>query len=401
MATRIYLRLTITHPRAKRAIPGTDYKDMTTTQGAAKTTIQLVSTSGTTQKQFGVGTTIMAFWSERVATEVTLSGTINFHLWALAGTLGQRLRARVSKITAGGSDVVTDLGWADATTDLALSAGAHDFSFTLPADVILAVNERLLLRVYVFRPDAGTVSTATLDFDAATGVDGDSWIEFPGTLTFTPNATILSLRRTTGTGIGTFMDLLPTFDTIAFASAVVNSVPSGTEVVWTKTAGGITAEWLSPRFKSQWDLPSIVGDGSLMMKCTIAAKESALTVNGQTRLKIFVRKPSGAETQLWYDTPMNGIELTTTMANTTGSQGDAYTRLDVGEDDRLVVRCYLVNVGTMGSGTATLGYDGPINTTGTTQCQGYDMPEFKAESDPPKGFVVPSGGALMGLSNGQ
>lgn len=405
MATRIYLRGTTTHPRAKRAIPGTlEYRDMTTTQGASKLTLSTVSTSGAKQRQFGITTALLAFWSERVATAVTLSGTINFHLWAASGPLGQNLRARVSKITAGGGDVETDLGWADATANMTVNPtyGVNDFSVTLPADVAIAPNERFLLRVYIFRPDGADVTTAQLSFSAATGVDGDSWVELPQTVTFKPNTTVLSLRRTTATGIGAFMDLLPTFDTIAFASAVVNSVPSGTEVVWTKTAGGITAEWLSPRFKSQWDLPPSGGlDGKAMMGCTIAAKESALTVNGQTRLRAFIRRSDGTETLIWYSDPMNGIELTTTMANSVATAGNFYAQTVAGEDDRLVVRCYLVNVGTMGSGTATLGYDGPISTTGTSQVTGNDMPDFKAESDPPKGFVVPSGGATLGLSNGQ
>lgn len=402
MATRLFLRSTFTYPRAKRGLfPGyLDYRDMIAgVQGVgASNMLQNGSDTGI-EKVLGAPNRT-AFWSERIpAGGATISGTIPVHIWMLGGTTGIRPRVKLSKITAGGGDVITDLAIGDGTVDLTTSQAAYDFNIVLPAAVDLAAGERLIVRVFIFRPDGTNVTGGTLSYNGASGVQGDSWIELPQTIAFKKNTTQLSLRQTVVNGLSGFMDLLEAFDTAAAVTAVVTTTASGTEIQWTKTAGGVLAAWISPRFKSQWEFPSNVTDGRAMSIETIWAKESVATVNATLKTKTWIRKPDGTEIgPIYTNNATLAGELTTTMAGYTDATADTYTQpTNVGEDDRLILRVYVVNSGTMGSGTATLQYDGPMPTTNISF---MDMPDFKAESDPAK-QPVPSGVSMSGLGNGQ
>src|SRR5688572_5326632 len=129
MAATLYCKNTLTTPSA---IPQTCYRDMlrrkdATTTGGSLYLDDAVYSNG--ERQFASGAsptgtlTPMGFWSERLATETTISGQITFTIRVLqnagggSGFITGRLRARLSKITAGGSDVETPIVLADASTD--------------------------------------------------------------------------------------------------------------------------------------------------------------------------------------------------------------------------------------------------------------------------------------------
>lgn len=421
MATRLWLMGTQNHPRAAKMYPGFPaYRGLGS--------IRLVGATANAQKPSGPTTPVVqlattsaasnkvVYWSERVAAPFTLSGNVIANVWGscTTGTL-TRIRVELSKITPGGSDVETVLGTGDTTADLTATSTAYTVTIPVPT-IDIGVNERFLLRLYAFRTDGATptVMNVTANVPATEGTTGDTWIELPGNPTFRPDDTLLSLRRTTTIGIGSFMDLSETFGSGASTTAVVNTSAGATEIVWTKTAGGTVAEWISPRLSAQWDTLAGLANGKLMAKVMMAAKESATAANASLRYKIFARDPDGVESMILQGEPWgvgggSGDNITTTLTNygPIASGSSVYNQNpNVGEDWRLVFRAYIIKPAglTMAGGqTVTFNYDGPlpVTTVGTSYVRLYDLPLFKAESDPPKSFVVPSGQSMSGLGNGQ
>lgn len=409
MATRQYFSDTRTINTAyDTALPDIKkYKDMITAVGTVSSTIGNASpTIGSAAVQYErlvwSTPTTFGWFSERFATETVLSGVVTFQVYASTTVVAPdtaRLRVKLSKVTTGGSFVETPLVQADSPTNLTSTVTAYTMSATMPQAVTIAANERVVARVYGILTSGTTWGTAKIDFRyGGPAGTGDSYIDFPGTITFTANVVRLSLRRTATNGIGNFFDLLPTFGTLAFASAIVNTVAGGNDIVWTRTAGGITAEWLSPRFKEQWAFPDIT--------VQVWASESATTANASIRWRVFLRRPDGTEFLLKQETPAGPIELTTTVAVYVGANTPEVNNKNTthfAEDDRMVFRAYAIPAAaqTMGGGrTLTLGYDGPNGATGTSFMDLNSPPAFKAETDP--GVTpVPSGQTTMGIGNGQ
>lgn len=351
-------------------------------------------------------TNVFGFWSERVAAEVTIAGTITVHVYAgvSASTSGARLRVRVFKITAGGSYVETLIGMAEGSSDLPVvasfsAAQLQTLTITPTPSVTLGVNERLICRVYVFRADGAApgVGTVWFTFNAATGVVGDSYLDFTESLTFIENDERLYFRRTNVAGVSTHLDLLPTRGSSAFTTGVVNTATQSTGVFttpWTRTAGGTVLTFVSPRLAANWSPSSANYMGGAKK---ISGKESSASANAGLKVRIYRLTPAGAETEIFQSNV--ATEFTTTDAIYTYSYNFvAATTFD--EDDRILIRIYLLAVGAMTTGfTATFDYDHDVlDAAGDSYVTFRELPAFKAESDPAKASV-PDGLPMTGIGN--
>lgn len=397
MATTINLRNSTTVPSAK---PITQYRDALTVKGSG---LQQPNTTGNGnglrpdgERLFAFGGApneipVSAWWSERAAAQYTLSGSVTFNIYGLIIAPYQaRLRVRLSKMTVGGSDIETPICQADAAADLTTTSTKYTFSVTPPVGVTIAPDERLLIVVTAF----GTFGTghATLQYDGSSGIR-DSNIVLTETVTFTPNLIRLFLRNTTLSGIGNFLDAIPGTFTAAAVTPVVNTGAGLTEVQYTRTAGGIALEWISPRLKRGMLIDNAAFFAATSSQSVMAnMTESNASANVGGRVKVFARKPDGTETLIY--TVQTAGELLTTGTNLILGGGTLNNTVTMLEDDRFVVRAYLYNVGTMGGGfTASLTHNDNISVV-----QIMEIPALKAESDPAR-IVVPTGMMTGGIGN--
>lgn len=237
MSTSIFAKATLTQPAA---VPQNGYQDLVS-DGTLQVsgTLWADDTVVNGERQFGLGTTAanaipMAFWSDRVTAQVTISGTITFTIYGSrnATSLG-RIRARLSKITAGGSNVESPIAQADASADLTTSSAAYTFTAT-PTSTVVVPGERFLLRLYAI-PVTGSFGSTGDVINVQYGNTGlsNTLVTFTETVGFKANGAILNLRRTKGTGIGTYRDLLEAIGGSAAITGVVATEASGTEIVWT------------------------------------------------------------------------------------------------------------------------------------------------------------------------
>lgn len=197
-------------------------------------------------------------------------------------------------------------------------------------------------------------------------------------------ATKLFLRETTVNGIGTFRDLITTAGATA-TTGVVNTAASGTQIQWTKTAGGAVLEWISGR------VPAGGFTLSGTMTFNIWASENSAQANAGGRSRVFKRTSAGVETEIAGGPFNHGVEFGTSAAakNWTGTP----TSTTFSEDDRIVVRYYITNIGTMGSAkTCTINYDGPTaSASGDSWFQINETVSFKSESQTLSGNITVSG----------
>lgn len=136
-------------------------------------------------------------------------------------------------------------------------------------------------------------------------------------------------------------------------SAVVNTTASGTNVIWTSTAGGAVLAWISKPVASTQSITAST------VTFNIWARESDRSANAGGRARLF-RWSANTGTELLIAGPADdgtefgafsiaAVNWTTTATATTLLKGD-----------RIVARFYITGVGTMASGyTCTMGYNGP------------------------------------------
>lgn len=205
-------------------------------------------------------------------------------------------------------------------------------------------------------------------------------------------ATKLFLRTGVTNAIGTFRDMLTTAGDVGSDTAVVNTAASGTEIQWTHTAGGAVAEWISGR------APAGGFTLSGTMTFSIWANESNMNANCGARARVFKRTAAGVESEVAGGPWNDGVEFGTAAAEMVWTGTPTSTAF--AENDRLIVRYYITNVGTMAGGyTCTLTYSGPDATTGDSFFQINETVAFKAEDVPSiTGTAAPSLSSLAATS---
>lgn len=185
-------------------------------------------------------------------------------------------------------------------------------------------------------------------------------------------ATKLFLRSTQNNAIGaTYFDMLPAAGS-GTATAVVDTAASGTEIQWTQTAGGAVIQWVSGRAPA----------GGFTLTSTdisVWARESNGQANAGGRYRVFKRAANGTETELGGGPFNDGVEFGTSAAEMTWTGNVTDTAF--AEDDRILLKLYITNVGTMGGNrTCTLTYNGADAATGDSFFNIAETVSFKAES---------------------
>ena len=185
-------------------------------------------------------------------------------------------------------------------------------------------------------------------------------------------ATTLYLRATSTNNIGTFFDVSTSAGSSTTTTGVVNTTGSGTNIQWTQTAGGTLLEWVSGRSPSGgW---TFAGSATIL----INALESAIQANAGPRLRLYRRSTAGSETEVTGSPWDKGVEFTTT--NAAISWSFTPTSIAFAEDERLIIRVFITNVGTMGnSRTCTIKYDGTTANLADTNLLLTETVTFKAE----------------------
>lgn len=175
-------------------------------------------------------------WSGPNVTQHTQTGTVTFTVYGKLAVADAdlRLRARLFKMTAGGSDVETPMVTADATVSLTTTLTQYTLSASLPTAITLVPGERLILRFYVFPFTGGWGSgspVASVSYDATLQPTS---LSLPVTATFANNEGPLYWRRTQTVGIADFLDMVTARGALGAISNDVLSQAGGTEIQWTR-----------------------------------------------------------------------------------------------------------------------------------------------------------------------
>lgn len=187
-------------------------------------------------------------------------------------------------------------------------------------------------------------------------------------------ATVLVLRSTVLNAIGsTYLDMYAEYGASA-TTLVVNTAASGTEIQWTNTGGGSVRQWVSGR------VPSGGFTLSGTVTFSIWARESNMNANCGIRCRLFKRTAAGVETEIssgWaYGSPTELDPSALTEYVWTGSPASTV----FAEDDRILLKAYIINVGTMaGSHTCTLSFEAASGQTGDSYLQINETVAFKSD----------------------
>jgi hypothetical protein len=188
-------------------------------------------------------------------------------------------------------------------------------------------------------------------------------------------ATKLFLQNVSTSGINDSGDAL-LYDMVTTAgstsdTSVTNTVGSGTEIQATKTAGGPTIAWISGR-------APIGGFTLTAVDISIWQIESNNAANIGGRFRLFKRTSAGVITELGGGPFDDGVEMGTTIREDTWTGNPTDTAF--AEDDRILLRYYLTNIGTMGgSRTCTMTFNAPDGSTGDSFLNIAETVTFKAE----------------------
>jgi hypothetical protein len=143
----------------------------------------------------------------------------------------------------------------------------------------------------------------------------------------------------------------------ASTTKVTNTTASGTNITVTDTAGGTIVQWYSAPLRTAVTISGTV-------TASIRGLESATTVNAG--VGFLVERVSNDGTTVLgtivadSTIPATITEFSTSDAAKTGTYTPTSTAMSVG--DRIRVTLKIRNVGTMGTGTATISIEGPSDT---------------------------------------
>ena len=188
-------------------------------------------------------------------------------------------------------------------------------------------------------------------------------------------ATKLFLRNMTTNGITGSGVIYYDMVTAAGSSSNTNdvdSVASGTEIQWTQeTTSDVEVQWITGR--------APVGGFTLTTtNISVWCHESGTGVNAGGRYRLFKRTVLGIETELLGGPFDDGVEFTKTTPTEMTWTGNPTDTAFV-EDDRLLLKLYITNVGVMGNGTCTLTFNAADAATGDSFLNLAETIVFKPE----------------------
>ena len=207
-------------------------------------------------------------------------------------------------------------------------------------------------------------------------------------------ATALKLRNTTlngitDTGDSIVYDMVDAFGASA-DTAVTNTQASGTEIQLTKTAGGSTVAWISGR---------VPAGGFTLTATDISAwqHESNMLANIGGRYRVFRYQPGPTITELGGGPFNDGVEMNTSAREDLWAGN--VTDQAFSENDRILLRLYLTNVGTMASGhTGTLTFNAASAATGDSFFNIAETVAFKSDPIPLNGGAGVGSYSVTGIA---
>ena len=195
----------------------------------------------------------------------------------------------------------------------------------------------------------------------------------------------------TDTGDGLVYDMKTTAGA-ASDTGVVNTVASGMNIQWTKTAGGSTMAFISGRVPS----------GGFTLTTTDVdfwCRESDMNANAGGRFHLYQYTPGVPTiTELGGSPFDDGVEFSSTGVSSMTWAGNV-TDTVFAENDRLLLRPYITAVGTMGGGfTCTLTFNAADASTGDSFFNIAETVAFKAEDLPrlPAWLQLAASGGMVG-----
>ena len=199
-ATKVFL-----HDAASPIAPDSTYlyKKADATQGSAKVTAVISTVAGAISGQFWpstnaahiltktAGGTPTVWISAPLSSGVTVSGTITPNLWGLESAnqcnCGARYEVLRWDVSVGG--IVSSLGISSdgGLSEWSTNAAARTAPTLTPTSTAFNAGDRIVILIY--NDDGNGVTEAngrnwTLDYDAGTGVDGDTYLSFTETISF-------------------------------------------------------------------------------------------------------------------------------------------------------------------------------------------------------------------------
>lgn len=172
------------------------------------------------------------------------------------------------------------------------------------------------------------------------------------------------------------------YDMITTAGAAVDTdtvatVASGTEILWTQTSGGSSVAWITGRTPA---------GGFTLTTTDISAwcLESNMSANCGGRFRVYRYTPGAPATltELGGGPFNDGVEFSTTITEMLWI-GNVTDQAFV-EDERIVMKLFITNVGTMGGGfTCNVQFNAANATTGDSFFNLAETVTFKAEPAPP------------------
>lgn len=178
-------------------------------------------------------------------------------------------------------------------------------------------------------------------------------------------------------GLGIVYDMLvDSFGAVA-DTGVVATVAGGTEILLTKTSGGSTIGWITGR---------VPAGGFTLTSTDISVwwKESNMSANAGGRYRLYRYTPGAPPTltELGGGPFNDGVEFSTADTEMLWV-GDPTDQAFV-EDERLVLKQFITNIGTMGGGfTCTHIFNAASGATGDSDLDLVETVAFKAEPAPP------------------
>lgn len=215
-ATKVFLHDAL----SKGIIPGgadVTFRQANSTQGSVKVTAVTNSIAGAVSGQYfpsgtaghivsktGGGT--RTIWiSDPLSSGVTISGTITPNLWGLESAAQCNCGARYEvvrwNVATGGISSSLGISSDGGVSEWGTTAAARTAPTLTPTSTTFNAGDRIVIVIY--NDDGNSVTEAngrnwTLDYDAGTGVDGDTYLSFTESLSFSSDSNNAPSRATTG-----------------------------------------------------------------------------------------------------------------------------------------------------------------------------------------------------------
>lgn len=192
-------------------------------------------------------------------------------------------------------------------------------------------------------------------------------------------ATQLKFRHTTTNGItdtgdGIVYDLLDAFGSLT-RNLTTATIAGGTNIQQTDSNGGPTVAFISGRVPTG-------GFTLTSLDVSIWQNESSMNANVGGRVRVYRYQPGPTITELTGSPFDDGVEMSSSTLREDIWSGDPIDQA-FNENDRILVRLFLTNIGTMGDGfTCSTAYDQASGSIGDSFFNIAETVVFKAEETP-------------------